>query len=93
MEDRKDYGTSDHPMTRTELRVEPRAEKPGGLHWTEAFSGRELMEIQFARVYHGEFGHGTPGHLHLMLISQLSKIIDELTGRSVHKEGQDQVGA
>lgn len=90
MDDRKDYGANEHLMPQAELRAEPGAEKPSGLHWTEAFAGHELMEIQFARIYHSEFGHGTPGHLHLVLISQLSQIIDGLSGRNVRREGQDQ---
>jgi hypothetical protein len=47
-------------------------------HWSTAFAGRELSEIEFARFYHQRFGHGTPGHAHLMIISQLSRLVDEL---------------
>jgi hypothetical protein len=50
-------------------------------HWTTEFAGRELEEIKFARMYHQEFNHGTPGHLHLLLISQLSRLVDVLSGR------------
>jgi hypothetical protein len=58
------------------------AEYPAAtLHWSENYGGRELQEIKFARTYHQRYGHGTPGHLHLLLISQLSRQIDILLGR------------
>ena len=57
------------------------AQEQTAQHWTEAFAGRELEEIKFARTYHQRYGHGTPGHLHLLIISQLSRQIDILNGR------------
>jgi len=100
MDERKDYGTSDHPMTKAESDAQPKAmpasvfpghvvpgretpneKSPYPHHWTEAFAGRELEEIKFARTYHQCYGHGTPGHLHLLIISQLSRQVDILMGR------------
>lgn len=80
MEERRDYGTNDHPVTKTELQAE-QGTSPYPHHWTETFAGRELEEIKFARTYHQRYGHGTPGHLHLLLISQLSRQVDILMGR------------
>lgn len=58
-------------------------------HWTESFAGRELEEIKFARTYHQRYGHGTPGHLHLLIISQLSRQIDILAGRDPNWDRED----
>jgi hypothetical protein len=46
-------------------------------HWSTAFAGRELSEIEFARFYHQRFGHGTPGHAHL--VDELCNINPDLT--------------
>lgn len=83
MDERADYGTSDHPMAKAEVAEQPKEEgkSPYPHHWTEAFAGRELEEIKFARTYHQRYGHGTPGHLHLLFISQLSRQVDILMGR------------
>ena len=49
--------------------------------WIETLDAREQQEINFARLYHAHYGHGTPGHLHLILIAKLAALLDAHDGR------------
>lgn len=45
--------------------------------WRDRLDSRQQKEVDFAGVYVAEFGHGTPGHNHLVLINKLSGLLDE----------------
>jgi hypothetical protein len=45
--------------------------------WMAALDERTQKHIVYARVYAREFAHGAPGHLDLMTIAALAKILDD----------------
>lgn len=50
-------------------------------NWLDEFDAREQQSIDHARLYAAQYAHGDPGHLHLMIIAKLAKILDrELLG-------------
>jgi hypothetical protein len=44
--------------------------------WRSDFDPREQKEIQLAELYAREFHHGTTGHNDLMIIANMSKMLD-----------------
>lgn len=44
--------------------------------WRACFNDHELQEIELARVYTQNFGHGTPGHLSYVVIAKLAQLLD-----------------
>lgn len=44
--------------------------------WLEAFDTREQKEIDLARLYAAQYDHGSPGHLHLKIITKLAVLLD-----------------
>lgn len=45
--------------------------------WYNLLTEREIREIEFARLYATEFGHGTDGHNRLVLINKLVDILNQ----------------
>lgn len=45
------------------------------------FDRRQQLEIQFAQTYVAEYNHGTTGHNQLVLIAQMSNLLDYLWKR------------
>lgn len=71
-----------------EPRNEPRAmpasvfeghvpEPPPPPQWMAQLDERTNKHIAFARQYAAQFAHGAPGHLDLMTIATLAKLLDE----------------
>lgn len=53
----------------------------GNQTWLDEFEAREQKEIDLARLYTGQYDHGSPGHLHLKIIAKLAALLDrELMG-------------
>jgi hypothetical protein len=52
---------------------------PNPRPWTDQLSHRERMEVEFARIYVKQFGHGTDGDSRLRLIDRLSVLLDQAT--------------
>lgn len=49
--------------------------------WMDEFAEREQKSIDHARLYAAQYGHGDPGHMHLMVIAKLAELLDrELVG-------------
>lgn len=48
----------------------------GNQTWLDEFDGREQKSIDFARLYAAQYGHGDPGHLHLLIIAKLAALLD-----------------
>ena len=44
-------------------------------NWTQAFTKRELEEIDFARIYAHDFNHGTDGHNAKIIIAKMAEIL------------------
>lgn len=44
--------------------------------WMEGLDERMVKHIAFARNYADQFAHGAPGHLDLMTIAVLAKLLD-----------------
>lgn len=44
--------------------------------WETHFTERELKEIEFARVYAAQYGHGTDGHIRLTIMARLAELLD-----------------
>lgn len=44
--------------------------------WMEGLDERTVKHIAFARNYAAQFAHGAPGHLDLMTIAALAKLLD-----------------
>lgn len=69
----KNYGTSDQPQTKAEIDAEPKAAP----RWMSELDDRTAKHVVYARVYAREFAHGAPGHLDLMTIAALAKLLDD----------------
>ena len=46
--------------------------------WIESFDIRHQKEIEFSQMYVEKFDHGTPGHMHLVVIAQLAGLVNRL---------------
>lgn len=46
--------------------------------WLETLDAREQTEVDFARLYAAQYAHGSPGHMHLMVIAKLATMLDRL---------------
>lgn len=44
--------------------------------WTDMLSERDQKEVKLALLYADQFAHGTTGHMQLMLINNLCRIVD-----------------
>lgn len=44
--------------------------------WETHFDYRELQEIEFARTYVRDFGHGTDGHIRLTIMARMADLLD-----------------
>lgn len=53
-------------------------------NWLDEFTEREQKEIDFALMYVQNYGHGTPGHTHLMIIAQLARLLDRQRNLKLH---------
>ena len=52
-------------------------EAPEGYRpWQEALDQREHTHLRFCLEYADHFAHGAPGHLDLMLIAKLARLLD-----------------
>lgn len=60
----------------------PQTEQPS--QWMAALDERTQRHIVFARDYAVRFAHGAPGHLDLMTIAALAKLLD---AREPHENG------
>ena len=45
-------------------------------HWTEMLDERTKRHVEYARHYHDNYAHGAPGHLDLMTIAVLARLLD-----------------
>jgi hypothetical protein len=52
--------------------------------WMTQLDERTQKQIQFARVYRAEFGHGAPGHLDMMTIAALAQLLDNFEHHGSH---------
>lgn len=52
--------------------------------WMAQLDERTNKHIAFARDYAAKYAHGAPGHLDLMTIAALAKMLDE---REPHEQG------
>lgn len=43
--------------------------------WLSEFNDRERKEIAFAETYAEHYGHGTDGHIRLMVIAKMAKLL------------------
>lgn len=43
-----------------------------------ALTAREIKEVEFAKLYIEQFGHGTDGHSRLSLIDRMNSILESL---------------
>lgn len=83
MGEERNYGTSDHPMTRTEWEAEPLSEPPA--QWKGDLSEREQIQIAHAQEYARIWGSaGVPGHGQFLLIAKLAKKLDDLEYAHTH---------
>jgi hypothetical protein len=51
--------------------------------WMKELDDRQRKEVEFARLYAGQFGHGTDGHNRLLLIAKLATLLDDGYGELV----------
>ncbi len=49
-------------------------------HWSDGLDGRICVHIAYARTYAADYAHGAPGHLDLMTIAALAKLLDQYQG-------------
>lgn len=52
-------------------------QKNNNPEWYNLLTEREIREVEFARIYSTEFGHGTDGHNRLNLITKLADILNQ----------------
>lgn len=53
--------------------------------WMDVLDERQKQHIRFCRAYALNYGHGAPGHLDMILIAALSRLLDE---REPHEQGE-----
>lgn len=46
------------------------------MNWRSNFDERELKEIDFCRLYHEQFCHGTDGHNIRIIVAKMESILD-----------------
>jgi hypothetical protein len=46
--------------------------------WWDKFDERQQKQIDFARVYAHQFGHGADGHNNMLIISKMADELDAL---------------
>lgn len=46
-------------------------------HWMDGLDDRTRKHVIFARHYAESFNHGAPGHLDLLTIAALARLLDE----------------
>lgn len=86
MDKRRDYGTSDHPMTADELRQaieqpladdeQPEIRVLPPPQWMAQLDERTQTHVMFAQNYAAFYKHGAPGHLDLMTIAALAHFLN-----------------
>lgn len=59
-------------------------QEPPPPQWMAQLDERTNTHIVYARTYARRFAHGAPGHLDLMTIAALAKLLDE---RETHEDG------
>lgn len=62
-----------------------------GWQFHHDLSDRDRKEIDFARLYEADFGHGTDGHNRLLIIAKMARLLDYLeknVGRAAVAEGE-----
>lgn len=82
MEDKPKLMTRDEYNALQASQNKPQSEQPP--QWMAQLDERTNKHIAFARTYAAQFGHGAPGHLDLMTIAALAKLLDE---REPHEDG------
>jgi hypothetical protein len=55
--------------------------------WPEQLDDRTRKHIAFARQYAAQFAHGAPGHLDLMTIAALAKLLDQYHTQAMATKG------
>jgi hypothetical protein len=48
-----------------------------GFTWQDLFDERQRKEIEFSRLYAGQFAHGTDGHNSKLIIAKLAGLLDQ----------------
>jgi hypothetical protein len=46
------------------------------MNWFKDFNERQQKEIEFSRIYAGQFRHGTDGHNAKLIITKMCNILD-----------------
>ena len=47
------------------------------IQWRNLLTDREQAELRLSETYARDYGHGTAGHLHLMLVAKLAFLLDK----------------
>lgn len=53
------------------------------MNWLDELDERQRKEIEFARMYAQQFGHGTDGHTRLLLLAKMADLLDAGYGKLV----------